>query len=179
MTTVNLSGTVEVVLPPASDTQLGGVMVQSGSGLAVDGDGNLSCTVTTDGTAIVYNITDGQDLSLDAGYDVYIVNNAQIFHPTVPGVSAAYWSTPGINYLTLPTPTGDGHTFKLVATAPTCPYYVVYPWSGAGSAYGQSGSGLISFAFDESLTGGATSRTIKIPGTFRYVSSITSWVQIA
>lgn len=181
MTTVNLSGTVEVVLPPASDTQLGGVMVQSGSGLAVDGDGNLSVTSSIPVVTIISISLPYQDVVLDNTSSIFIIDN-----PTtqVSGSSPPTYHHAFIDNLSLPYPVTDGHTFSITCTSgaldlgfrAACDVDTTTLTSG-GSHIVNTTEGLITL--NQSFDVSGNYPDFVIPGTYRWVDSLSSWVQIA
>jgi hypothetical protein len=111
MSNSNLTTVLTAVLPSATDTVLGGVMVQSGSGLAVDSSGNLSVTNSnplTNSDIEIVQVTSAT-AQLLTSYSItqnskYVWLNAMDFTP--PG-DVGQWPT-GFT-LTMPMPLGNGH----------------------------------------------------------------------
>lgn len=151
-----LMGTCSVELPVASAEVLGGVMVQEGSGLAVDEEGNLSVVPASGGSNVTKVIT---------------VDNSAIGGPTPPTAAANIQVTLDtsaslfvivplaperflpVNFV-FPPNVDDGHTFSLIATNAF----------GGTSVFSTADGSEINSQFANFLS-----------GQFRFVQSMNTW----
>jgi hypothetical protein len=186
---MTISTQVTFDLPVASSTQLGGVAVQSSSGLLVDSSGDLSVdntqflsvtqaastyaplssSVSTINISLPY-----QDVTLDNTTSLFIINN-----PTsqVSGSSPATYHNAFINTLTLPSPVSDRHTFSITCTSGAGCSVINAKLSSSGSTIVYTTDGLVTLNQVFYTSGNAP--TFEIPGTYRWVASTSTWYQVS
>lgn len=156
----NLTGTATVSLPAASSTQLGGVMIQTGSNLSVDSSGNLSATTSVPVAKIITITSNTQNVQIDNSADIFILDNSS---------SNAY-------LMMFPQSPVDGQTFRLVATTTNGPVFQYSSFGSTNPPFIVPGD-IVSYKVPSSYNANDLA-SLLVPSTFRYVSSISKWVQI-